>query len=302
MPGQRVMVLLSPGFLHADQPSEEWQVIDLANRANVVISTLDVRGLDVPDGGEDMTGRATDLMETRDQKVQARSHKQLEQTSVLAGLAYGTGGTFFHNSSDLLLGLRLAAAPEVSYILGFAPHDLKRDGRYHNLQVRLAGDKNYSIQARRGYYAPRTLDAKEEEERQIVDELHSRGEVGNLFLHLQAYPLSRGSEQTHVLVASRVAVNSIRFNETGGKHSDLLRVITAIFGDNGNVLAGGEKDLTMDLTAAQYQQLLQVGLTVNSTFDLKPGKYLVRQLIEDTASGETSARNQAIEIAESVAQ
>lgn len=296
MPGERVMVLLSPGFLHAQQPFDEWQIVDLANRANVVINTLDVRGLDVPDGGEDMSKSSTDLLETRDQKVQERLNQQLEQSSALAGLAYGTGGTFFHNSNDLMGGLRLAASPEVCYVLGFAPHDLKQDGRYHTLAVKLTGNEKYSIQARHGYYAPRKLDSKEDEERQIADELHSGEEAGDLFLELQARTFALGAEPTHIMVTSKVAVNSIRFKGAGGKHSDALRIITAIFDENGIVVAGGEKDLTMDLNDAQYQELTQAGLTVNSGFALKPGRYLVRQLIRDTAGEETAARNQAIEI------
>jgi len=296
MPGERLMVLLSPGFLHVDQPSEEWQIIDFANRANVVVNTLDVRGLDVPDNGDDTKG-ATDLLETRDQRVQERLNAQLEQTSVLAGFAYGTGGTFFHNSNDLLGGLGLAASPPVRYVLGFAPQNLKQDGRYHILKVRLTGGNNYSIQARRGYYAPQKLNAKEEEERQIEDDLHSRGEVGNLFLDLQAHSFSIGTERTQIVVTSKVAINNIRFKEVGGKRSDVLRMITAIFDENGNVVTGGEKHLTMDLNEEQYHQLMQVGLTVNSSFDLKPGRYLVRQLIKDTASDETSARNRTLDIA-----
>jgi hypothetical protein len=279
-----------------DQPSEEWQIIDFANRANVVVNTLDVRGLDVPDNGDDTKG-ATDLLETRDQRVQERLNAQLEQTSVLAGFAYGTGGTFFHNSNDLLGGLGLAASPPVRYVLGFAPQNLKQDGRYHILKVRLTGGNNYSIQARRGYYAPQKLNAKEEVERQIEDDLHSRGEVGNLFLDLQAHSFSIGTERTQIVVTSKVAINNIRFKEVGGKRSDVLRMITAIFDENGNVVTGGEKHLTMDLNEEQYHQLMQVGLTVNSSFDLKPGRYLVRQLIKDTASDETSARNRTLDIA-----
>jgi hypothetical protein len=290
------MVLLSPGFLHMQQASEEWQIVDMANRANIVINSLDVRGLDVPDGGEDMTKRSTDLLETRDQKARARLNQQLEQSSVLAGFAYGTGGTFFHNSNDLLGGLRLATPPEVRYVLGFAPSDLKQDGRYHPLEVKLTGNQKYSIQARHGYYAPQKLDPKEEEAREIADELHSRGEAGNLFLELQARSFAVGKGLGRVLVTSKVAVNSIRFTEAGGKHSNVLRMITAIFDENGSLVTAGEKDLTLGLDEAQYQRLMQAGLTVNSSFELKPGRYLVRQLIRDTANEETSARNQAIEI------
>jgi len=296
MPGERLMVLLSPGFLHVDQPSDEWQIIDFANRANVVVNTLDVRGLDVPDSGDD-TKSSTDLMETRDQRVQERLNAQLEQTSVLAGLAYGTGGKFFHNSNDLLGGLGLAAPPQVRYVLGFAPQSLKQDGRYHILKVRLTGGNKYSIQARRGYYAPQKLNAKEEEERQVEDDLHSRAEVGNLFLDLQAHSSSGGTERTQIVVTSKVAINNIRFKGVDGKRADVLRMITAIFDENGNVVTAGEKHLTMELNEEQYHQLMQVGLTINSSFDLKQGRYLVRQLIKDTASDETSTRNQTLDIA-----
>jgi hypothetical protein len=301
MPGERVIVLLSPGFLHADQASEEWQIIDLANRANIVVNTVDVRGLDVPDVGDNTQG-STDLLETRDQRVQERLNAQLEQTSILASLAYGTGGTFFHNSNDLAGGLRLTAFPEVRYVLGFVPHDLRQDGRYHILKITLTGNNKYSIQARRGYYAPQKLDAKEEEDRQIADALHSRANAGNLFLDLQAHSFAGDTERTQILVTSKVAVHSIRFREAAGKRSDVLRMITAIFDENGSVVTAGEKQLTMDLSEEQYHQLIQVGLTVNCSFDLKPGRYLVRQLIKDTASDETSARNRTLDIAKSASR
>ena len=45
MPGQRALVLVSPGFLMLDQQMDEYEVMDRAIRANVTISTLNARGL-----------------------------------------------------------------------------------------------------------------------------------------------------------------------------------------------------------------------------------------------------------------
>ena len=45
-------------------------------------------------------------------------------------------------------------------------------------------------------------------------------------------------------------------------------------------------------------QLLRGGLTVKSSFDLKPGKYLVRQVIRDSEGSQMAARNGAVEIPE----
>jgi len=71
---------------------------------------------------------------------------------VLADLAYGTGGTFFHNNNDLEEGLRRTAdPPEYVYVLGFSPQRL--DGKLHKLKVKLNGSTKLTVQARQGYYA-----------------------------------------------------------------------------------------------------------------------------------------------------
>ena len=84
----------------------------------------------------------------------------------MAQVAEGTGGEFFHNNNDLKDGFgRLAGSPG-AYILAFAPKDLKPDGKFHQLKVKLAEKETaYSVQARRGYFAPRNeAEAKTEAE------------------------------------------------------------------------------------------------------------------------------------------
>src|ERR1700676_2446184 len=49
MPGERLLLLVSPGFLLTTSYLDESSIIDRANRANVVINTLDARGLYTPD-------------------------------------------------------------------------------------------------------------------------------------------------------------------------------------------------------------------------------------------------------------
>jgi VWFA-related protein len=103
MPGERVMVFVSPGFVttlaqHIDLST----VVDLANRSNVVINALDGRGLYTPDLMGDVTKPvSTNNFQTAPFKATYRIDSQNEQAFVLGDLAYGTGGTFFHNSNDL---------------------------------------------------------------------------------------------------------------------------------------------------------------------------------------------------------
>ena len=72
---------------------------------------------------------------------------------VMAELAGGTGGTWFHDNNDLDEGFRRTAdSPEVVYVLGFSPANLKFDGTYHSLKVSLKAGRQVTVQARRGYY------------------------------------------------------------------------------------------------------------------------------------------------------
>jgi hypothetical protein len=45
LPGQRVIVLMSPGFFVAPSMRESGEIIDRATKANIVINTIDARGL-----------------------------------------------------------------------------------------------------------------------------------------------------------------------------------------------------------------------------------------------------------------
>jgi uncharacterized protein (DUF2141 family) len=47
----------------------------------------------------------------------------------------------------------------------------------------------------------------------------------------------------------------------------------------------------MRLLDATIERLGHAGFTVKSSFDLKPGKYLVRQVVRDTEGPHMAARN-----------
>jgi VWFA-related protein len=79
--------------------------------------------------------------------------REMVATNVLAEVAEGTGGEFFHNN-NLTAGFRALAGSQGSYILAFAPTDVKSDGKFHALKVMLTEKHSgFTLQARRGYFA-----------------------------------------------------------------------------------------------------------------------------------------------------
>jgi len=298
MPGERVMLIVSPGFLLTTLTNQMFDVEERANQSNIVLNTLDVRGLYTPDVRGDITRANSDTFRTVGFKTTFRVESQTQQAYVLADLAYGTGGAFFHNSNDLAGGLSaLGAAPEASYVLGFSPQTEKMDGAFHTITVKITGKRKYTIQARRGYYAPKKVDNPQARQ-DIQEAVFSRDEIQDLPMEIQTQYTKTEPSGVQLQIFSKLQLQGVHFRKAGGRNLDNLTVATAIFDANGNFVVGAQKTLEMKLEDATYQKLLQGGLTVKSSFDLKPGKYLVRQVIRDSEGSQMAARNGAVDIPE----
>lgn len=298
MPGQRTIVFISPGFILSTLYIEASGIIDRAARSNIMIDTLDARGLYAPDVGGDIANPPRDSYRTAGPKLGYRVAAQSAQEDILRDFAYGTGGTYFHNRNDLDVALREAiAAPPVSYVLGFSPQNLKLNGAYHSLKVALASKNKFDIQARRGYYAPRTLkDPAETAKQEIQEAVFSQEELNDLPVNLQTQFFKKNDTDARLAVLAHVDVKSIPFRKDGGRNNNELTLATAIFDQNGNFVTGGEKILEMKLFDATLEKLARSGITIKSSFDVKPGTYLVRLVVRDAQGQEMAARNGAVVI------
>jgi VWFA-related protein len=153
LPGQRSLILVSPGFLSVEPAAlaAESRIVDLAAQANISVSALDARGLYTTalTAADNVQGA---LAGTRGE-FRAAAMRAAE--NVMAELADGTGGTFFHSSNDLDAGFKsLSEAPEVVYLLELSLDSVKPDGVYHRLKVKVDRD-GLELQARRGYFMPK---------------------------------------------------------------------------------------------------------------------------------------------------
>jgi VWFA-related protein len=300
LPGQRSIVLVSPGFLTPTYEYEVSEIIDKANHSNVFINTLDARGLytvdPIGDVRQDAPVRANSA--TAALSLRYRLDEQRVQSEVLADLAYSTGGFYFRNNNDLDAGFRVTAAePEVSYLLAIVPEGLKNDGKFHSLNVKLLTKQKYTVQARRGFFAPKRGETPEQLAKQdIEDALFSQEEQEGLpvQLHLQYYKVDEMNAKLSVL--AHLDLTKVRFEKSEGRNRDELTVVTGLFDRNGNFISGQEKTLEMRLKDATLDKLNQTGVTLKANFDVKPGGYLVRLVVRDSKAAQLSARNGVVEI------
>ncbi len=157
LPGQRMLILISPGFLPIEQEARtvESRILDLAAQSNVMINALDARGLYTTElkANERSPSFSTILSSGGSLQLQSefRRGSMAIAEDAMGELAEGTGGVFFHNSNDLNAGLKsLVQAPQCVYVLELSVESPKPDGTYHRLKVKVDRD-GLQLQARRGY-------------------------------------------------------------------------------------------------------------------------------------------------------
>ena len=295
MPGQRGLIMISPGFLvTTDYRPEETDIIDRAIRSNVIIGSIDARGLYADDLRLDKT-QYDPIAET----IKARYERDANRidSDVLAELAANTGGTFFENSNDLNEGFkRVGTAPEFYYLLGFSPENLKMDGSLHTLKVTLRNSKDLTLQARRAYYAPKHLaDPTQQAKQEIEEAVFSRDELRDIPIELHTQFFKASDTDAKLSVLARVDLRNLHFRKADGRNRNSLQVVAALFDRNGNYITGIEKIVEMRLLDATVETKLRP-ITVKSSFDVKPGSYVVRLVVRDTEDQQMAAQTAAVEI------
>jgi VWFA-related protein len=299
-PGDRSLILASSGFYVTDELRyEETDIMDRAIRANVRISSLNARGLYVIiPGGDASTPTSAGGPGVMNVKAQYQSDGAIAEEGIMEELADATGGRYFHNSNDLKAGFtQVAAAPEFVYILGFSPQNLKLDGGYHALKVKLTNLHGLDVQARHGYYAPKHLpDPEEDAKREIQEAMFSRDEIQDIPVELHMQFFKSSDVAANITVLARVNVRSLRFRKADGRNNDNLRILSGVFDRNGNFITGKEKTVQMRLEDATLEKVLNSGITVRTNFDVAPGSYVIRLVVRDSEGQTMAARNGVVEI------
>lgn len=249
-PGSRSVVLVSPGFLSQFAQRSLDRIINRALRAGVVINSLDPKGLAVLLRESDASRMTVNLEDPRAAQARANLDKSREfaGADVLAELAEGTGGEFFHNDNDLRAGFRALVGDSPHYILAFAPKNVKADGKFHAIKASLAQKRKGSrIQARRGYFATADAAAIEQAAEPTIGlDVASEGSKPTAG--------AAGSEKASSSGAATVAANSQPFSTPVAKAPERSVEPATTYGDARPLHL--HKGVSNKITAGQLRQLV----------------------------------------------
>ncbi len=297
--GQRTMVLLSPGFyVSTVQQPAMTDALNRAIRAGVIVNTLDLRGAapgpifgtDISEKGSGTSIASADMLRYKQSATSAQSDPLMQ-------MANATGGRYFHNNNDFPGGLaKLSAPPEVSYLLAFNPQNLKNDGKFHTLKVELTQSSGLTVQARKGYYAPKPKESGEEDaKREIAEAVFAQNEIHELPLRVQTQFFRSGDDAAKLFVLVHVDVRQMQFHKADGRNLNELTIVSALFDRNANLVAAKSSTVKMHIKDETLDTKLNSGITVKSNFDVNPGNYLVRVVARDE-QGKMLTQNEVVDI------
>jgi hypothetical protein len=298
MPGQRNLVLVSPGFLVLDSQEDISQLEDFAIRSRVTINTLDARGLHLAgiSGGD--ASEPTLNIQTQGAKMGYERMEATLGTLLLDDFAEGTGGIAFRNNNDLADGFKkVTATPEYTYILGFSPVNPKLNGELHGLKVKVRDSSQYTIQARRGYYAPRHLNDPEEQAKQEIQEaVFTREVMRDLPVELHTQYFKSGEFDAKLGVLTRIDLAQLHFKKAEDRNLDNLTIVAALFDKDGNLLMGTSKSVELKVKDETLKDKAHSIVTFKSSFDVKTGPYVIRVVVRDSEGQAMAAQNGSVVI------
>jgi len=314
IPGRRMLLLASSGFFSGNLEGEEELLLAKALRSGVVINTLAARGVStaIPfgDGTESRSitsrtagkGRSTpsagDMSSAQSSDERTESRAAMAKNDVLDVLASGTGGTFFHDNNDLLKGFRqLGMAPDVMYVLGFSPSDAVANGSFHNLKVQLAAGKRYTVEARKGYYAPSKPRPAAEQPSQ-ESRLDAEMQATDILSNLPASLTWSSDRQAHLVTCTvRIDLNALKLATHDDRRTQTLTLVAALRDAAGNVVSGKRYDAELNLKSDTLARLIaNGGLRITLNLEAPPEARTARGLVREGIEGKMVTSSQELQL------
>ena len=204
----------------------------------------------------------------------------------LLTMAKDTGGQLFENFNNLGEAMgQMLESTSVTYVLTIQPQNLKLDGKFHDLKVRLnGGPSGARLVHRPGYYAPTPYAKQGGAERQIdsASLIVSGRPGGELAASVAAAAFRGEGDRMHVPVV--VEVDGALLLTTKAGNALPLGVYIYAFDDAGSVRDFVAQSLQLDVAQAGAR-LNREPLKFVADLRLPPGRYALRTLLRAGEQG-----------------
>ena len=314
LPGRKSILLVSDGVRIFDRrdPSRSRRVLDalerltdLANRASVVIYTMDARGLPYlgMTAADNTAGRNMQQIQTA---LESRSADFSDSQAGLIYLSQQTGGFAIRNTNDLSTGIKTVLEDQKGYyLIGYRPDESTFDpvtGRrkFHkiSLKIKRPGLKHRTRTGFFGITDERAVSQRRTRTEQMIGALTSPFNEGGVRLRLTSIYGNDPKAGSFVRSLIHIEARDLTFTEEAeGWRKTVFDVLAITFGDNGAVIDQVGRTHTVRMRGETYKHVLDNGFIFDLAVPVKkPGAYQLRAALRDSASERVGSATQFIEV------
>ena len=315
LPGRKSILLMSDGFRirSADDPERNYRtllalrrLIDQANRATVVIYTMNASGLQVYGltAADATEGRTSAEVE---QMLSDRRTAAFESQDGLNYLAKETGGIAIRNTNDLSGGIRRVIEDQKSYyLIGYRPDESTFDAKsgrrtFHKLSLKITRPGKFNVRMRNGFYGISDDDEKAlavTPRLQILRALTSPFGAAGVRIRLTTLFANDTKAGSYMRSLLYINANDLTFTDLpDGGHKAEFDVVAITFGDNGRVIDQVGQSFTLRARAEEYTRLRRDGFVFFLTVPIKKaGAYQLRAALRDHDSTRIGSASQFIDV------
>jgi VWFA-related protein len=272
-----------------DNQAQLRATINAALRANVVIHTIDARGLVAfgpmgdatrpSSGGIEMfTGQASNAVLMNLQRSQ----------DALYALAKDTGGNAFLDSNDLSAGVVAAVEATSSYyLIGYYSTHTARDGRFRRVKVSLRSGLNAELTFRQGYFGDKEFAkfTQADKERQLEDALLLEDPITEITVAVEVNYFQLTRAEYFVPVSVKIPGSELALARRSGAKRTVIDFIGEVKDEYGHTHQNLRDKLDVALDNETAAQLATRPLQIESGFSLLPGRYTIKLLVRDAETG-----------------
>jgi VWFA-related protein len=257
---------------------DDMQVLyETASRANVAIYSVDPRGpVSEPDVAMQLSGTPEGVsMNFADMARTSLRNDVRRQVGTLRTFAEATGGIAVVGTNDFAGGFRrIVEDNSAYYVLGYHAPDVKPDGKFHDVTVKVTRP-GLLVRAKKGYYAAK--DAKPEAPIDpTVSLLNSPLPVSGLGLKMTLATMKGTAPNVHVAVIVEFSGPDIVPDPAKVPAGDKIDLTFATLDLGGKVVASGRKSMSLDVRPETRQSIAEHGMRLVTGFDVPPGRYQLR--------------------------
>lgn len=305
LPGRKGIILFSEGIkMDLDIEPQMRKIVDLANRAGVVINSVDAKGLD--DAG--FMGPENDTRGMTFEQIDAAENERrtdfIKQTEGLSYLTYGTGGRPIQNTNDLGDGIaRILRNENGYYLLAYEPDEAIFDpkaAKFNRLEIKV-NRPDVSVRYRSGFFGISDKDIKAagvSTKQQLSTALLSPFAAKDIETKLTSVFATDPAIGGYTRALLHIDTKAIeKTDEPGDNKKISLDIYAYVFGPDGTPVKELKKNFEFGVKNSSLDRLNEKGIIFPMNVPIeKPGAYQLRMAVRDTRSGKIGSASQFIEI------